>query len=79
MNKVSLQTCLDRNFQTSHIYIYIFYLFILYVNLENLTIEFYVPYVLNMHIKFCLNWIFFITRSINLFLYTILDHKKLKF
>ena len=38
------------------------------MNFENLTVEFYVPYVLYMHIKFRLNWILFTIRSINLFL-----------
>ena len=53
MNKVSLQTSLERNpTNSSHI-------FILSVNFENLTVGFHVPYVLNMHIKFRLNWILF--------------------
>ena len=60
-NKVSLQTSLERNpTNSSHI-------FILSVNFENLTVEFYVPYVLNMHTKFRLNWILFTIWSINLF------------
>ena len=37
------------------------------VNFKNITVEFYIPYVLNINIKFRLNWIFFIIRSINLF------------
>ena len=48
--------------QTSHISLFFFF-----VNFENLTIEFHVPYVLNMHIKFRSNWILFTIRSINLF------------
>ena len=31
------------------------------------------------YIKFCINWLLFIIRSINLFLYIILDYKNLKF
>ena len=37
------------------------------VNFKNLTIEFHVPYVLNMHIKFHSNRMLFTIRSINLF------------
>ena len=36
-----------ETFQTSRVHIYIY----MFVNFENLTIEFHVPYVLNMHIK----------------------------
>ena len=72
MDKVSLQICLKRNFLNFSD------IFFLGVNFENLTIEFYVPYVFNMSIKFCSNQLFTI-RSTNLFLYTILDHKNLKF
>ena len=43
------------------------YIFTLDVNHENLTIEFYVLYVLNMHTKFLLNQILFTIQSINLF------------
>ena len=53
MNKVSLQTSLERNPTNSSC------IFILSVNFENLTVGFHVPYVLNMHIKFRLNWILF--------------------
>jgi len=49
------------------------------VNFENLTVQFYVPYFLNMHIKFRLNQILFTIQSLTYFLYTILDHKNLKF
>ena len=40
---------------------------ILGVNFENLTVEFYVPYVLNIRIKFRSNWMLFTIWSINLF------------
>ena len=43
------------------------YISFLGVNFKNLTVEFHVPYVLNMHIKFCSNQILFIVWSINLF------------
>ena len=52
---------LERNF-TNFLYISF-----LCVNFENLTVEFHVPYVLNMYIKFHSNWILFIIRLINLF------------
>ena len=51
-----------ETFQTSYISLFFFF-----VNFENLTIELHVPYVLNMHVKFRLNWILFIILSINLF------------
>ena len=59
------------------IYIYI-YISFLGVNFENLTVKFHVLYVLNMHIKFRSNRMLFTIKSINLFLYIILDHKNLK-
>ena len=37
------------------------------MNFENLIIKLHVLYVLNMHIKFRFNWVFFIIRSINFF------------
>ena len=37
------------------------------VNFENLTVEFHILYVLNMHIKFRSNRMLFTIRSINLF------------
>ena len=43
------------------------FFFFFYVNFENLTIEFHVPYVLNMHIKICSNWMLFIIQLIKLF------------
>ena len=52
LNKVSLQTSLERN--TSNF----LYISFLGVNFENLTVEFHVPYVLNMHIK--LNVIYYL-------------------
>ena len=47
--KVSLQTSLEKNSSK------LSYISFLGVNFENLIIEFYVPYVLNMHIKFYSN------------------------
>ena len=46
MNKVSLQTSLEENFLNFS------YIYILSVNFENLTVEFHVPYVLNIPMKF---------------------------
>ena len=37
------------------------------MNFKNLTIEFYVLYVFNIHIKFYSNWMLFTIQSINLF------------
>ena len=48
------------------------------MNFENLTIEFYIPYVLNMHIKFRSNWILFTIRSIKLFFIHNFRSQKLK-
>ena len=59
-NKVSLQTSLERNFLN---FSYLFF----GVNFENLTVEFHILYVLNMHIKFRSNRMLFTIRSINLF------------
>ena len=61
MNKVSLQTNFERN-SSNFSYISFFG-----VNFENLTVEFHVPYVLNMHIKFCSNQMLFTISSINFF------------
>ena len=44
---------------------------------ENLTIEFYVPYVFNIHIKYQFNRMLFTIRSINL--YFIYNFKSQKF
>ena len=53
-----------KNFsQREKLFKLIIYLFF-FVNFENQTIEFHVFYILNMHIKFCLNQILF---TINLF------------
>ena len=60
VNKVSLQTSLERD---SSNFSCIFF----FVNFENLTTEFRVLYVLNMHIKFCSNQMLVTIRSINLF------------
>ena len=60
-NKVSLQTSLERNPSN------LSYIPFLGVNFKNLTVEFHVPYVLNMHIKFHSNRILFTIWSINLF------------
>ena len=43
------------------------YISFLDVNFGNLTVEFHVPYVLNMHIKFRSNRMLFTIRLINLF------------
>ena len=59
--KVFLQINLKKNSSN------FFYISSLDVNFENLTIEFHVPYVLNMHIKFRSNKILFTIGSINLF------------
>ena len=61
MNKVSLQTNLERNFSISS------YNFLLNVKFENLTVELHVLYILNAHVKFRSNQILFIIQSINLF------------
>ena len=61
LNKVYLQTSLERNSSNFS------YFSFLGVNFENLTVKFHVPYVLNMHIKFCSNWMSFTIWSINLF------------
>ena len=61
MNKVSLQTSLERNPSN------LSYISFSGVNFENLIVKFHIPYVLNMHIKFRSNWILFTIRSINLF------------
>ena len=53
-----------ETFPASFIYIYIYFFF---VNFENLTVEFHVSYVLNVHFKFRSNWILFTIRSMNLF------------
>ena len=60
-NKVSLQTSLERNSLNFS------YISFLGVNFENLTVEFYVSYVFNMHIKFRSNRILFTIWLINLF------------
>ena len=60
-NKVSLQTSLEGNPSN------LSYIFFSDVNFENLTVEFHVPYVLNMYIKFRSNRILFIIWSMNLF------------
>ena len=53
-NKVSHQTSLERN------HLNLSYISFSGVNFENLTVEFHVPYVLNMYIKFRSNRILFI-------------------
>ena len=69
-NKVSLQISLERN--SSNFSDISF----LSVNYENLTVEFHVPYILNMHIKCHLNRILFTTRSINLcFIHNFISQK----
>ena len=70
---MSLKTSLERKFSNFS------YISFLGLNFKNLTVEFHFPYILNMHIKFCLNQILFNIRSINIFLYIILYHRNLKF
>ena len=60
-NKAFLQISLERNFSNFS------YNLFLGVNFENLIVKFHVLYVLNMHIKFCSNWMLFTIRLINLF------------
>ena len=69
MNKVSLQTNLKRNFSNFS------YNSFLGVNFENVTVEFHVPYVLNMYIKFHSNHILFTMQSINLYFIHNFSHK----
>ena len=52
-NKISLQTSLEGNSSNFS------YISFLDVNFENLIVEFHVPYVLNIHIKFRSNRILF--------------------
>ena len=73
LNKGSLQTSLERNFSN------LSYISFFCVNFENLTVEFHIPYVLKMYIKFFSNRLLFTIRSTNLYLYAILNHKNLKF
>ena len=60
-NKIFLQISLEKFFSK------FLYFSSFSVNFESLTVEFHVPYVLNIHIKFRSNWILFTIRSINLF------------
>ena len=60
-NKISFQTNLERNSSNFS------YISFLSINFENLTVEFHIPYVLNMYIKFRSNRILFTIWSINLF------------
>ena len=46
---------------------------------KNLTIRLHVLYVLNTHVKFCVDRMLFIIRFMNLFLRIITDYKNLKF
>ena len=54
------------------------YISFLGVNFKSLTVEFHVLYILNMHIKFCSNWMLFTIRSINLFFIHNFRSQKLK-
>ena len=49
------------------------------MNLENLIVRLHVFYILNTRLKFFLNKILFIIRSINLYFMHNLDHRNLKF
>ena len=68
-----MQKCHDPQIiNTFGVYVYIYKFF---VNFENLTCKFYVPYNFSM-----LNWMLFSIRSVNLLIfYIILNHKNLKF
>ena len=46
---------------------------------ENLTVELYVLYVLNIHANFYLNWMLFVIQSVNSFLMHYFKLQKLKF
>ena len=46
---------------------------------KNLTIRLHVLYVLNTHVKFCVDRMLFIIRFMNLFLRIITNYKNLKF
>ena len=70
--KISLQTSLERN---SSNFLYISFLG---VNFESLTVKFHIPYILNIHIKFRLNWILFTIWSINLFFIYLFRSPKLE-
>ena len=61
MDKISLQISLKRN--SSNFY----YIFLLYVNFENLIVGLSVPYVLNILVKFHSNPMLFTIRFIKLF------------
>ena len=43
------------------------YLLYIYIYIKNVTVGLHIFYILNMHIKFCLNWKSFTIQSINLF------------
>ena len=60
-NKVSLQTSSERNPSN------LLYTSYSGANFENLTIEFHISYVLNMHVKFHSIRMLFTIRSMNLF------------
>ena len=61
MNKISLQTSLERVFK-------LLMQLIFWGEIKNITIKFHVPYVLNVHIKFHSNRMLFIIQLIKLFL-----------
>ena len=67
---MSLKTSLERKSSNFS------YISFLGLNFKNLTVEFHFPYILNMHIKFCLNQILFNIRSINiLFIHNFISQK----
>ena len=72
MNKVFFQTSLVRNSSNFS------YISFLGVNFGNLTVEFHVPYVLNMRIKFHSNRMLFTIRLINIFFMHKFKSQKLK-
>ena len=59
-----MKTRILRN-SSNFLYIYIYIFFV--VNFENLTVEFYILYILNKHIGFYINQMLFIIQPINLF------------
>ena len=54
VNKVSLQTILERNFLN------LSFIFLLNVKFENLTVRLHVLYIFNMHVKFIKNKYYFL-------------------
>ena len=70
-DKTSLQTSFEKNlinlFYIQRNLLNLSYIFLLNVNFENITVGLHVFYILNKHVKFHLNWMFFKIRSIAFF------------